>query len=208
MTLPARTHRLDEARAKAREFIEVMVCGEVFPLAMIGGSIRREKARVHDIEIICRAHGYKLEMMIRGLGAQKRLAFRYPLKNGPRYKALAFDGIPLDLFIVLPDRQWGPMVVIRTGPADANKKLFAPAHKWGMLPPGMEQRDGALHYGGAELDTPEESDVFRALGLPYIEPRDRSEATYKRLQDLGNATWKLRYPDQEVRVQQGMFGSE
>jgi len=205
MTLPARTHRLDEARAKAREFIEVMVCGEVFPLAMIGGSIRREKARVHDIEIICRAHGYKLEMMIRGLGAQKRLAFRYPLKNGPRYKALAFDGIPLDLFIVLPDRQWGPIAVIRTGPGDANKRLFAPSHKFGLLPPGFVQRDGALWRDGHELYTPEESDVFMALGLPYIEPKDRSEATYKRLQDLGAATWTLQNPKQEVLAQTTMW---
>jgi hypothetical protein len=105
---------------------------------------------------------------------------------GDRYKATLYKGFALDVFIVLPDRQWGPTMVIRTGPGDANGALVTQQGvtnhdgNIGVCPAGMKFENGAVWgEGGAPyLDTPEEIDVFAALGLPWIPPHLRSPGEY------------------------------
>lgn len=170
----------------------------------IAGSIRRQKDMVKDIEIVCAPLSeialYRRcdELLRLGLFQKRKNSRGHTIAWGNRFRAVWFKPnlsesvelangfIPLDLFIVLPDRQWGPTMLIRTGPGDANQALVTA--EWmknsngdqGVLPPGMKFQDGAILRGGVELDTPEEWDVFSALGLPYISPLDRSVEMYQR----------------------------
>jgi hypothetical protein len=106
---------------------------------------------------------------------------------GPRYYRLKFRGEKLDLFAVLPPAQWGVVFAIRTG--DALYSHWLVQQGW---PRGIFCEDGHLeerwkpnsddhmttpdHVDGMlvqELKTPEEGDVFRALGVPHLAPKDR-----------------------------------
>jgi DNA polymerase/3'-5' exonuclease PolX len=110
-------------------------------------------------------------------------------RNGPRLKRLRHvaTGLPADIAIV-DARRWGCIATIRTGPKDFSKALVKHAHRQAAF-----VQDGLLHRHVPEFDskgdvqdcpaaercrriveTPEERDVFTALGLPWIEPHKRT----------------------------------
>jgi len=116
-------------------------------------------------------------------------------RNGPKYKRLRHvaTGACCDLFIT-DRRRWGYTFTVRTGPKDFSKALVKHAHRRGMF-----FKDGLLHQHAPSFDehgdvkpclagekclkiieTPEERDVFDALGLPWIDPgkRDRVNLLY------------------------------
>lgn len=172
----------------------------------IAGSIRRGKRDVGDIELVVATSDDRIDLLcdrlcLRGV-VSKRLnkagdiiawgdKAHYGVKT--RYKAMLFEEFPLDLFIVRPDRSWGATLLIRTGPGDANEVLVTQQGKRnrngdnGILPVNMRFKGGLIYRDGIALDTPEEIDVFREVGLPYIQPEDRSVATYHRMALLKNA---------------------
>lgn len=105
----------------------------------------------------------------------------HALRNGPNWKKLQHlsTGLLCDLFITTP-RQFGYTLTVRTGPAEFSKALVKLAHRRGRF-----FKNGHLHNHPPVFDaagdaciriipTPEELDVFQALGLPYIEPIDRT----------------------------------
>lgn len=160
----------------------------------IAGSLRRGRETVGDIEIVIRpALSGPLNLLgqrVADLLRQKVVTLRRKsngalLANGSRYKALTFRDFPVDLFIVMPDRHFGPTLLIRTGPGDANQVLVTTAHRraasgdYGILPPGLRFESGALWMGEAQLHTPEEEHVFAACGLPWIPPHLRSVQIYQ-----------------------------
>lgn len=169
----------------------------------IAGSIRRGKAEPKDIELIaiprrtdkmqeidiwgqpvgdpvCCDHLYNaVQKLVNSGGAW---TFDNILKrNGPKYKRLrhwAGTGTCCDLFIVTPET-WGAQFVIRTGPADFSHTLVTRA-----LRLGMKQEDGRLwrtHRDGTKtvIETPEERDYFKALGLEWIEPEMRGKVAVR-----------------------------
>ena len=82
--------------------------------------------------------------------------------------------IKVDLFIVIPPAQWGPIFTIRTGSADfvGRDGLM----KYILTRTPYRQSEGRLIIAetGEEIETPTERDYFAALNLPWIEPRDRT----------------------------------
>lgn len=116
---------------------------------------------------------------------------RKPLRNGDAWKKLqhAATGLLCDLFIT-DRRRWGYTLAIRTGPSEFSKELVTRAlyrknfFKDGLLhnhaPVRNAQREVQPCPAGADcpsiIPTPEERDIFTALGLPYIEPDDRTRA--------------------------------
>lgn len=57
--------------------------------------------------------------------------------------------------------------------AGSSRRLVTPQAFGGLMPPGFKFKDGALWKEGWLVATAEEEDVFRALGLVWIEPKDR-----------------------------------
>jgi hypothetical protein len=171
----------------------------------VAGSLRRDKQDLGDVELVM-IPKFKEELNIFSEPVGKinllnqrcdellsmRLVEKRLNKNDHaiawggdgRYKALLVGGIPVDLFIVLPDRQFGPTMLIRTGPGNANQVLVTTdgvknaEGNLGILPKGMVWEDGALWQDGSRINTPEEIDVFKAVGLPYIPPHERSLGNY------------------------------
>ena len=105
--------------------------------------------------------------------------------NGPRYKKLVFDGVKVDLFIVRPDRRWGTLLAIRTGPAEFSQMLMTKRSQGGALPDHLEIMETKLIYrsGGAEAPTNTEAEYFQALGIPCMKPRERTPGRLYRILD-------------------------
>jgi DNA polymerase (family 10) len=150
----------------------------------IAGSIRRKKPDVKDIEIVAipvieytpdlfgnPSHPFNLlnHLLLQGEGTLYRF-----IKNGGRYKQIALpEGINLDLFIVLPPAQWGVIFTIRTGPSHYSKWLMTKKKYGGAMPSHMRVKDGALWTNDTVIDTQEEEDFFKSIGLDWIAPEAR-----------------------------------
>lgn len=196
---------LNEAQQLAETLLNALApgCEQI----VIAGSIRRLKALVKDIELVCslRAGGLfgdepdsaALQSVIDSLVSQGRIDYDPDnRKDGLKYKRLRVlaSGLPImciDLFIADADN-WGNQLTIRTGDADWSKLIVTardhqtclvtrPDQQFGLMPDGLRQWDGYLTRDGRRVLCPTEESFFEALGLPFIEPKHRSAETARRL---------------------------
>ena len=163
----------------------------------VAGSIRRRMPDVGDIELVAvpRLHAEthreglfeerstevdELQVALDALLADGTLmAHPFDPKRGPRYSKLVHvaSGIQVDLFSARPET-FGLILAIRTGPPAYSRWLVTEARDR-----GHHVADGELHVGRIgctpfrpcpRIPTPEEADVYRALGLFYPIPEQRS----------------------------------
>lgn len=114
-------------------------------------------------------------------------------RNGERYKQLdyIYVDIKCDLFIVPDAREWGALYLIRTGPAEFNQELM-----YSILRKGWHLTGNLLHQHGKTpvvkngkkeylpcdkgancpliAPTLTEEAFLEAVGLPWVEPGERS----------------------------------
>ena len=185
--------RWAEAHAVATELVGLLA--DACERIEIAGSLRRRKAEVHDIELVAIAASSTvaagdlwgnpvdidlLETRVAELIAEGQLDARAveihrrdgSVETGQRmggaYKALVYRGMPVDLFITDAER-WGCIFALRTGPGDWNVELVSRCKEhWRRV------EDGRVLYHGKPVPTPEEADFFRALGVPWVEPHERT----------------------------------
>lgn len=184
---------ISTARAKAERLVALLSpsCERI----EIAGSIRRGKPLVADIELVAvplvqEETGDdlwgtprpvdRLDWTLRSLRASGALPLRdvkiqradgrteIGRHDGDSYKALVYDGFPVDLFIVRDPDQWGVIFTIRTGPADWSHRLVTDCQRFLRRVEG-----GYLYRSGQKVPCPEERDFFRLVGQPWVEPQDR-----------------------------------
>jgi DNA polymerase/3'-5' exonuclease PolX len=201
----------DKMLALAGEFIKLL--DATYDRIEIAGSIRRDVSFVSDIELVAvpsiveeRDGGLwpepvnQLRKRLQAMAQANVISPRVnknghyiawlgqgsgPLR-GSRYVALEWRGVPVDLFMVLPDRldYFGYIYWLRTGPGDANRHMVTPAYErdgrqaGGLKPDGLEVKDGLVYRDGQPLPVPTEQDMFAALELAYVEPHLRSVSSY------------------------------
>lgn len=152
---------------------------------LIAGSIRRQKPTVKDIElVVIPSYVEARDMFEEVVGQQSRLDARLAelgigafAKNGERYKQFTWQGIAVDLFIQIDPATWGVNATLRTGSAEFSAWLVTSRRKGGALPAGWKVADGRLWNETQILDTPEERDVFTALGVDWLDPTERTAET-------------------------------
>ncbi len=176
-------HRYVEALATAEKLRARL--GPFCERIEIAGSLRRRCETVGDIELVAvpkqRAiEGLFGQVQIEGTWLDDHLE-KYPdiyrqMRSGERMKELMFEGYQVDLFLTTPER-WGVTFTLRTGSADFSKWLVSPRTAGGARLPYRFVKDCRVWEWGksAPLATPEEADVFVALGVPWVplEKRDR-----------------------------------
>lgn len=143
------------------------------------GSIRRKKPEVGDVEIVCVP---KAEHNLLGEAYRSDLRIETAIyaagynviKNGKKFKQFDLGPCKVDLFITTPEC-WGVIFTIRTGCAEFSHRLVTPKSSGGLMPSILRFKDGQIWCGSEPepLETPEELDVFNALGLDWIAPEDR-----------------------------------
>jgi DNA polymerase/3'-5' exonuclease PolX len=157
--------------------------GEYCERIEIAGSIRRKKDTIGDIEIVCIPRKVQGLDLFGGPGEEinlleQKLREYHILKGGEKYKQIALASINMDVFICQPET-WGMIYTIRTGSADFTHWLVTPRQKGGGMPSNMSAKDGRLWRNGAAVDTPEERDVFAAVGVQWIEPEKRIDGKWR-----------------------------
>lgn len=151
----------------------VAVLGRFCTRIELAGSLRRQTPMVGDIEIVA-VPVPRLDLFGHPITASTALDtfLRDSValaKDGPRYKQFVYRGHTVDLFLA-SDAGWGSIFTIRTGSADFSHWLVTPRAAGGACPHNVAFIDGRLHAHGRLLSTPEEPDIFAALGLAYINP--------------------------------------
>ncbi len=153
----------------------------------IAGSIRRCQADVKDIELCALVTPPVIGRDLFGepiashrplpLLVAVRQCAELIVKQGPKYikfiAATAAAGtISVDLFMTTDPEQWGMLFFIRTGSSDFSKRAVT---YWTKVSGGGHCRDLRLcRPDGTQVATPEEEDVFKALGTKFISPERRT----------------------------------
>jgi hypothetical protein len=169
----------------------------------VAGSIRRRKATVNDVELVCVPKWDPVNRLDLLLGRLQetwdRPIFRSrhdlleamgrPVDDGSdvrrwgeRYRRFylwscdRYGIVAVDLFLATLDN-WGAIFAIRTGPSEFSKALVT--HIKYKTP--YQQRDGVLvrQYSGEVVPVPEEADYFRLAGVPFIPPEKRTPGALK-----------------------------
>ena len=151
----------------------------------IGGSIRRGKPEVKDIEIVAIPRCEVIQSDLFGattniypvqsfLHDRERSGEWVNVKGREKYfQYILSDGINLDLFFVTPPAQWGVVYVLRTGPTEFNHWLVTSRQHGGCLPAFASMSGAGIYDNGRLVNMPEEISFLNFLGLGWIEPKDR-----------------------------------
>jgi DNA polymerase/3'-5' exonuclease PolX len=136
----------------------------------IGGSLRRGKSHVKDIEIICIR---KTAVLSSFIGEIAKLG--NPSKGQPlgKYMQISLKDHPikLDLFMCYPDN-WGLIYFIRTGSAVfvRNTMIELQSNNWHCRGGYMYRTEQPQK----KVVTVTEKEVFERAGISYLHPKDRS----------------------------------
>lgn len=182
--------KLSQAQNLAERIIETMqpYCQRV----AIAGSIRRQKSEVKDIEIVAvpklgqtkdlfgSEYENELFKWARQIEAEGRILWikpgtdeiiPWPIQEQGRYWRgyLVKAEIKLDLFLATSET-WGVIYLIRTGSAEFSQRMVG-KECWRT---GYKFAKGKLFdSSGQFVPTPEERDIFHALGVDWLEPEAR-----------------------------------
>ena len=158
---------LEEAQ-KAAEQIKAAVTNHCSKLE-IAGSIRRQKALVHDIDFVAvaetDAEWQKISETLKRMKARLNCLGNSVIKALVPHENCLFK---VDFYRGQPNT-WGIHLLVRTGSAEHNTWLASLAISKGMR---IKYSEG-LTKDGAVIAGETEQSVFEALGLPYPPPHER-----------------------------------
>ena len=159
------TMRLETARELAEQVKATLLpyCQRI----EIVGSIRREKATVHDIDVVLIPKPYAAVVMgglLTTIGELKA--------SGDKIKRvhLPTENIDIDIYLATP-ASWATLVLIRTGSKENNIRLATLAKRkgWHLMANG----NGLFNDRGERIAGDSEQSIYQALGIPYQEPQER-----------------------------------
>jgi DNA polymerase/3'-5' exonuclease PolX len=143
----------------------------------IAGSIRRCKAEVGDVEIVCIPKRNKdgdrsIHWVLAVAGAGRTL------KGDPRtgryvqFETRRMDYqevMKVDVFTARPEN-WGLIYAIRTGSAEYSHNVLA----CGWVRNGYHGAGGMMTKDGVSVPVYEEEDLFLLAGVPWVRPEERN----------------------------------
>lgn len=181
-----RRYPAEAAWAVARELVDYLApaCERI----EVAGSLRRGRADVGDVELLCipaiikggvnllgPTYADALEEKLAAALASGRLAWRLNSRGRKVYGRLnkllvhVVSDIPVDVFSTTP-QNWGMAFLVRTGPKEFNIRVMKRFHDLGMR---GHAYGGVADSDGPELNCPTEEEVFRLLDWQYVPPEMR-----------------------------------
>jgi DNA polymerase/3'-5' exonuclease PolX len=167
--------------AQAREIYRKLVAqlGNAVQLVTAAGSVRREKAYVHDLDVVVWANYRRVGQaglfdddlaMFHPVDLMTALNGMVEMKPKAKIVRFAYLGIPVELYLAERDgNNYEALLQMRTGSAEFNASLASRARRM-----GMEYRAGyGLWAMGRRVDDGTERGVFAALNLAYLSPDQR-----------------------------------
>ena len=160
---------------------------------MVVGSIRRQRPEVNDIDIVVIPRCPREDNWNKIAKAVNRAMGMAQVKKGPKLMTYAnyrvtsgLLGRPrdpeytVDIYYATPET-WGILVLIRTGSKEHNMKLCSLAISKGMKLSAAEGVLKPLESSPSMMKTvasKTEEDIFTALELPFVNPKDREVSEY------------------------------
>lgn len=189
----------------------------------VAGSIRRRCEMVGDIELVgiptMRIEQGLFGPVGKGVSLLDEHLEKYPeiyrqVRAGDRLKELRFEGYQVDLFLTTPE-QWGVIFTLRTGSADFSKWLVTDRQKGGgrmscrYVNEGrvwrlVEQEAPFASPVREPMETPEERDVFEALGVDWVPLELRHRGYWSKTHGFDTP---LRRPDPTPATPSGTGGA-
>jgi DNA polymerase/3'-5' exonuclease PolX len=178
--------RLEDAQREATWVVSKFehLCDQV----MVVGSIRRQRPEVNDIDIVVIPHAPREQNWNDIAKALKRAMGMAQFKKGPKLMTFAHYKVTsgllgrprdpeytVDIYHATPET-WGILVLVRTGSKEHNVKLCNLALSKGMKLSAAQGLLKPVDTSGslmANIACKTEEEIFAALGLPFIEPKDR-----------------------------------
>jgi DNA polymerase/3'-5' exonuclease PolX len=180
--------KLDDALREASWVVSKFehLCEKV----IIVGSIRRQRPEVNDIDIVVipqvprdenwdkiayeLRHAHNMAQLKKG---PKLMTFQHYDRDfgAPGFFNPSSQDYSVDLYHATPET-WGILVLVRTGSKEHNVKLCSLALSKGMKLSAAEGVLKPLESFPSMMKivaSKTEEDIFAALGLAYIEPKDR-----------------------------------
>lgn len=154
--------QLNEAQKKGE-----LILRNIAPFIVRGrlaGSIRRKKPIVRDIDIVVELKPNNLDNLknfISKLGEVK-------LKGDKLIRFIATDNVQVDIYIGTKEN-YESLLLIRTGSKEHNVKLTTRAMSMGL----KLTAHGLIVTKNNSIIATSERDIFKALKMSYVEPKNR-----------------------------------
>ena len=171
---------LGEAQVYAEKVVAILqpFCSCI----MTAGSIRRGKAEVGDVDIVALPKAVDLPGGLCGVvkvdpsTVWKNLIPKALVKSGLKLEVSGKElqrfsfpsGLQVDVYRARPET-WGVILLIRTGSKEHNVKLCTLARSKGLM---LSASQGVIENHNIVACRTEEG-IFSALGLKFVEPKDR-----------------------------------
>ncbi len=167
---------IEEARPIVGRLVErfTPVCERV----EIGGSLRRQRPTVGDLEVVVIPKGEELNQLLAEWMQEGRIRHRPDKKWGEKYKSFHFDvgdkTVQADVWIQSVDT-WGTNFMIRTGSATFTQNMVTRKSEGGWMPDWFKVDKARVWQDGEAIPTPEEEDIFKLWGMVYVVPEERTD---------------------------------
>ncbi len=174
---------LEEARFLTDSIVAILqpLCDRI----MVAGSIRRQKPEVNDIDVVALPMAVDLSGGLCGVvkvdpsTVWKNLIPKALVKSGLKLEVSGKElhrfsfpsGLQVDVYRARPET-WGVILLIRTGSKEYNVKLCTLARSKGLKLSACEGVVAQEGFGQIIASKTEE-DIFTALGLAFVDPKNR-----------------------------------
>lgn len=173
----------------------------------LAGSLRRRKSLIGDIELVAIPKFEErvvapaglfqeaktepvnlLKEYLNGLLAEGKISHTPQKAWGDRYSRFVVQSkqgqeYKVDLFMPRPEN-WGVIFLIRTGSAEFSEWMVTEGYKNGPLPEGYRVAGGELLLNEVAVPCPEEEIYFQTVGIPFVEPAERTAEWVKAAKSL------------------------
>lgn len=182
MSQPWRSEKVYRPRAEAQKFVDLLQEGIQLPEYVQGficGSWRRGAPEIGDLDILIVSDsgtfpGHLLEavpgLVVQHSGPQiinGDLVLEGKLEGGQRLEP---EVMHVDFYACTPEQR-GAMLMFLTGPKALNVNQRADAKKLGFT---LSQY-GLFDHFGNQIDDGTEKNIYKRLGMQWIEPEDRQQ---------------------------------
>lgn len=153
---------LAEAGRLAQGILEELDLGGFIEAGSVGGSVRRCKEEVGDVDLVLVPAFMQEENL-------KTVLSKYlkALSGNKILKGVTEDGIQVDVYLAT-EENFGAMLFTWTGSVDFNVRMRSLAKSKGLV---LNQY--GIFHGGACLASKHEDDMFDALGIEPVSPHLR-----------------------------------